>query len=836
MAKNELKTSFVFDDRDFKKIDALHRKLTDVNASFNNLGGSVKFGETVGKNAMIAGESVDKLTKKFDDFKTKADNLNFKPTISRHWENEASSVSKSADKIKLATDKLNNPTYTPGKPTGFNPAGADSTKPAFADKYGPAFSDIENRLGKVQTGFQKLAGKGQFDMISQGAFAAEKKVNDLTNRLRSLKAESADPSNIKYFEQYKNGIRDAEKELSRFEAKQRALTNVTGAGGRDAVGRPTGLQLSGFQKTNLSYQVNDIATMAAMGANPTQIIASQAGQIAQIFSPEQVAAFTAKYAALVPILGAGAAAIGLTWKITGDIREDAERRLKTEEKITATLNKQRLAAQELSNDFNKRQKEDAERRRIQYFQEDTPIDLIRTKRNSLEQGMGRLANNTTAEGVELLAAYRNEFELLDKQLKDFDRSREKIAKAAPDLAFDQRKLDFKNNQESERLSIEKRNAEMAERFRKSLEAGNEKVKELGKTYTETFENIFQKTNQLNPFSQVFSEADKTLQTLKNSIKGLPADLQNAAISLQNNLNSNALFSTRLDNALNAFDLRDSAAGFRNFKEKPFEIKDKDQFFKDYIDFYGKRIEEGLSKKLLENTFGSPVYVTDRSQFSQVSGGGSVRRENRPFTGYAQNATFGGTTQYDLRDGLNLAFDRVSGGGSIRRERSFSDLSEFEKQKYLSTVNQVDDTKNLSLQNRLDKQFSIINSLGAANPEQIALANRKIISLTQGVDPSQLTSSQREQAALAREREAVRVENAEREAKADRAAQLAVSKSIDVHLAAIRKIAEKDGIEGVNKAIEITVKDETNSGVKVLGATPTQKDMIGYYNTGGLSNY
>ncbi|WP_182422026.1 phage tail length tape measure family protein [Aureimonas sp. ME7] len=41
------------------------------------------------------------------------------------------------------------------------------------------------------------------------------------------------------------------------------------------------LKLSSHQVTNLGYQLNDIGTMLAMGANPFQIIASQAGQVVQ---------------------------------------------------------------------------------------------------------------------------------------------------------------------------------------------------------------------------------------------------------------------------------------------------------------------------------------------------------------------------------------------------------------------------------------------------------------------------------------------------------------------------------------------------------------------------
>src|SRR5690606_23510099 len=85
-------------------------------------------------------------------------------------------------------------------------------------------------------------------------------------------------------------------------------------------------KLSSYQLLNLSRQGNDVITMFALGANPMQIFASQAGQVYDALAGEAglVAGFnklknSAKAAlasvvssiGLVPSIGLGLAAVGV---------------------------------------------------------------------------------------------------------------------------------------------------------------------------------------------------------------------------------------------------------------------------------------------------------------------------------------------------------------------------------------------------------------------------------------------------------------------------------------------------------------------------------------------
>lgn len=132
-------------------------------------------------------------------------------------------------------------------------------------------------------------------------------------------------------------------------------------------------------------------------------------------------------------------------------------------------------------------------------------------------------------------------------------------------------------------------------------------------------------------------------------------------------------------------------------------------------------------------------------------------------------------------------------------------------------------ENLSLNDRLEKQFSIINSF-ASSDEERAIANRKIIGLTQGANPNELSGRVREQAAQAREREADRLEKAETEANKQRESQLKVSEQIRDEIKKLNQIAESQGFAGV-----IEIIDKTNGGTNIKkDAAPTQADTAAAY--------
>jgi hypothetical protein len=188
--------------------------------------------------------------------------------------------------------------------------------------------------------------------------------------------------------------------------------------------------LSSYQKTQLSFQLNDIATSLASGANPLQVLAQQGGQIVQILqmtkvetqglaaatgtaaASEAVFATSAKAAAisqaevavssqataasmtqasgaatimgaslgnLAGILSAGAIAIFAVYKVTQQIEHVARQRLEIEEKIAGRFGKQIILAGEL----NKLLAEAATRRADAEFLSTASPEAIQRQRDEL---------------------------------------------------------------------------------------------------------------------------------------------------------------------------------------------------------------------------------------------------------------------------------------------------------------------------------------------------------------------------------------------------------------------------------------------------------------------
>lgn len=111
-----------------------------------------------------------------------------------------------------------------------------------------------------------------------------------------------------------------------------------------------------------------------------------------------------------------------------------------------------------------------------------------------------------------------------------------------------------------------------------------------------------------------------------------------------------------------------------------------------------------------------------------------------------------------------------------------------------------DSPDRTVSDRLNKQLEIIRDLNPENEAQRAEADRKIIALTQGLNPADLTEAQRRAAAAARENEATRLDNAETAAKAEREDAKRVQASIDKNIAELLEIAKKEGLSGVIRII------------------------------------
>ena len=372
----------------------------------------------------------------------------------------------------------------------------------------------------------------------------------------------------------------------------------------------------------------------------------------------------------------------------------------------------------------------------------------------------------------------------------------------------------KSDAEKAKAEREKAKSELDKRT-EDLKKAADKVRELGKQYNSVFDNLFQKTNSNNLFASVFTEGDKAITDLRKNLAGLAPELRAVAEQMQQKLTDESLFSARLDNKLNALDLRDSAASFRN------PVKSKEQIESDTL------VEKNRFNEILKRgtTFAqNPGAFIDAQNFSIAA--------DRLKRGEIKEDEFNRIKERTkLREEDTAFFARLNNVSNQNPLGStFNDLN---RQSFIEAFARKLSAKpfdeNLSFQERLDRQFNAVKSQFADTPEKRALADRKLISLTQGVDPSKLTSDQRDVAAAAREREAERLDQNESRAREQRQQQIELQTRIAVSNESLIGLAQKGGSEAVVKFI-----DQTSGGVELPPAA-TAKDTQKAYDdayTGG----
>jgi hypothetical protein len=318
---------------------------------------------------------------------------------------------------------------------------------------------------------------------------------------------------------------------------------------------------------------------------------------------------------------------------------------------------------------------------------------------------------------------------------------------------------------------------------KAVNDGKAKIEEIGKTTDALFDSLFAASGSNNPFVRVFTEADKAIENTRLATALLSKDLQNTALDMVRQQNALELFNARANSALDAFDLRESAAGFRSFNNRPADSTKVDQ---ETIDRVVKQFIERRDAVAGGGTF-APNLGIDFTKLTEDQKRDLFERQT------IQNLR--GAGQPDQLIASFLASQRRANDPAAAIDA------------------------NLSIQQRLDKQIAIINGLNPQNDAERQAADRRIIALTGGLRPEQLTENQRRAAADTREREALRIETAEQKAREQRAEQLDTQKRIDKNIQGLLKIAQSDGLTGV-----IRIINEAEDKTKVsLGLRPTNRD-------------
>lgn len=593
---NEVKTIFTGDPKPlFTALDTIEKRLAGSNTSFNNLGASVNFGKSINDNFTLAGKGADA-------FKTKSEDA-FKPTISR-WTNEGekaittvNSLTTSVDRLDVSNKKLVNVGAESLKRIGEN-----YSETAKAISKGVPDNGLYNDIEKARLSAQKLNNQRfdpkNFDGLSQSGLRIHNELFKVSKDVSRINSQLSKTTDKNLISELNKDLSVAEDKLARLNGRLNQYTNV--AGGGAATGNRN-LKLSSFQKTNLSYQVNDVLTGLASGQNPLQIAAQQGGQIAQIFSPAQIKAFTATYGGLVSILGAGTIAIAATYKITKSIREEAERLLKVEELITGAKNKQILAQKEALTNQAKFLAEQGEDRAFNRKLPTQSLDELEKRRDLLVQ-INQSLNATTPEidptTKKLVFKDNPKFQRNTQQINALNTQIEQTGlneQSAADIAFNQRNEDFKKSQEESRKTRE-------EDFRKSIENAR-KLKGLANDFRNDLVSLKSADNplvrQMADLETVTERAQSKFGAFGDSVVKKIADIERANLT-------KAIGLQKFENNFEALNLRQQAQKLAETPEREFAPFQRSlELVERKVDFVSKTT--GLNKQIAEADYYANEY-------------------------------------------------------------------------------------------------------------------------------------------------------------------------------------------------------------------------------------
>lgn len=473
-------------------------------------------------------------------------------------------------------------------------------------------------------------------------------------------------------------------------------------------------------------------------------LAGKAAAAGVPFAGEAVTGFDAAAAlgigtASLAVFGALAIAGVAIVKYSESIRAEAERRLKAEEAIQGAINRQIIASKEALKAFRENDAEVNRQRELsKSLAANNDAEALKRRAEFLRELRDKNPTGPNAKRFDDEAA-QNEARanaVLNQRQADAER------------AFDQRNENFKKAQEQAR-EFEKRRLE-------SINQGRARIEELGKSTDDLFKNLFAKRGATNPFVSVFTEAEAAIESTRIATANLSKELQRQALDMVAANNANVLFAARLDARLQSVDLRGDAQKFRS-QNSVFDTAKADLIVRQAMEKFQRETAAGLFRNP-DNLAAFQGFGSNKQQLDLFN----FRRQQDESSGIFRNPIFDEERRREL----------------ARREPG----------------------ADLSVSERLDRQLKVIASLKPENDVQRAEADRKIIALTNGLNPADLTDAQRNAAAAARENEASRLDNAETAARSERAEAANVQKSIDKNIAELLDIAKKEGLTGVIRII------------------------------------
>lgn len=606
-------------------------------------------------------------------------------------------------------------------------------------------------------------------------------------------------------------------QIARAREEQEKLNRAAEAYNRIQGGGRSSSALTGEQKygrINLARQGADVFTQLGSGHGLGITAIQQGPQIIEAMAlsgGKFSAAMTAAAAAAGPIAlaAAGVVAVGYTANMVyQDLTAASRQRLLVETRIQEVLKKQSEEARRARADLDAASERAASQFKYNNWADKATTPELQRRLALLNTFIGN-KENPDQRMIDQYGSERLDIEA---------RLRSRALQDSPEVRTEAMNARFANDWENWKKQ-QAGQAEAARKFAEDVTKGREKVVELGKVWRETLLDTAVRSYNDNPFVKIFVEGRSEMEKFKEGIRGLPKDMQASLIASQQAITGRALFSARVDNAMNAFDLRELAASFRNAGDTRFTPKDIDAKEKLQID--GKEFE--VSKYQYQFGVGGRRWVdATRDQVDP----------SYKYTGGAGDAFFNRLLQTAGTSAIGPRFSDIVGGFEGFARRQFDNLDAMNAGSALnrSSLASVLAREKLSPDSnfgspaeKLDRQLAALDRLDPKNAGEQAILDQRILRTASGIDPSQINSGTRERLAQIADRAADREERKHQEAQDVRKQMAASLKMISGEE---KKLNDEVGRTG-SQAIEIRLKNET-SDLAAEVSRPTQEDTERVY--------
>jgi hypothetical protein len=296
-------------------------------------------------------------------------------------------------------------------------------------------------------------------------------------------------------------------------------------------------------------------------------------------------------------------------------------------------------------------------------------------------------------------------------------------------------------------------------------------------FNDLFSGLTARSNADNPYVQFLIDSEKATRDLREQTRGLSEDLRAQADSMLRSQQQLQLFELRLNTRFETAGLRETAERFRSGGSDPARRREV--------------ADAGLEASVV--------------RFQQQLASGVMRNLDAAL-------------QFSGFDLLNASPDMAANAFRFKRDQ--------EQQEGLFRNPEIDelieaslrrDEADRSVSERFNKQLEILQQAGAQTEEERALVDRRVLSLSESLNPEDLDQRQQIAVADAAERLAVRSERAEAEAARVRQETLEVNQRIAASTEELAAIAREGGTEALKNNLDIRVRNDTDGTVGVGSA-------------------